>query len=64
VTEDRAAFERTIHSIVRSNYPKEKLYMLFIVDGNRARSFESLMETLHDEPYTSTAPPFIHVTHM
>lgn len=55
------AFLRTIQSITRSNYPKDKMYMFFIVDGNKAnrqfltstnqkltrvKSFESLMQAL------------------
>jgi len=46
--EDIAAFSRTISSICNSVYPRNKMYMLFIVDGNRDKSFESLMEVLQD----------------
>jgi cellulose synthase/poly-beta-1,6-N-acetylglucosamine synthase-like glycosyltransferase len=50
--EGKEAFLRTIGSITNSNYPKEKLYMLFIVDGNKANSFENLMEVLLGQPWT------------
>eukprot|EP01114_Cavostelium_apophysatum_P013196 TRINITY_DN3137_c0_g1_i1.p1 TRINITY_DN3137_c0_g1~~TRINITY_DN3137_c0_g1_i1.p1 ORF type:complete len:794 (-),score=191.04 TRINITY_DN3137_c0_g1_i1:1423-3804(-) len=46
--EDIAAFSRTISSICNSYYPRNKMYMLFIVDGNKDGSFENLMEVLLD----------------
>jgi hypothetical protein len=46
--EGKEAFERTIESIVNARYPKHKMYMFFIVDGNKARSFEALMGILQD----------------
>lgn len=45
--EGRDAFINTIDSIDASNYPKEKLYMFFIVDGNRGNSFQALMSVLN-----------------
>lgn len=47
--EGREAFLNTINSIDQANYPKEKLYMFFIVDGNRGNSFESLMSVLRPD---------------
>jgi cellulose synthase/poly-beta-1,6-N-acetylglucosamine synthase-like glycosyltransferase len=57
--EGKDAFLRTIGSITNSNYPKEKLYMLFIVDGNRQHSFEAVMEVLLGTPWTGTIFTFV-----
>lgn len=46
------AFERTISSIVNSRYPRDKLYMFFIVDGNRGRCFENCMTVLKEKVWT------------
>ena len=48
------AFKRTVDSICDSNYPKDKLYMLFIVDGNKANCFQNLMSILEDRDYKGT----------
>jgi len=54
--EERAAFENTVGSICASNYPKEKLYMLFIIDGNKGNTFQNVMELLLDGPYPDAVP--------
>lgn len=54
--EGKEAFMNTISSISASNYPKHKMYMFFIVDGNKANSFENLMECLTKKPYTEPVP--------
>eukprot|EP01114_Cavostelium_apophysatum_P009296 TRINITY_DN223_c0_g1_i1.p1 TRINITY_DN223_c0_g1~~TRINITY_DN223_c0_g1_i1.p1 ORF type:complete len:836 (+),score=267.36 TRINITY_DN223_c0_g1_i1:237-2744(+) len=54
--EGKEAFMNTIGSISASNYPKHKMYMFFIVDGNKANSYENLMECLTKKPYAETVP--------
>lgn len=55
--EGKEAFMNTIGSIASTNYPKHKMYMFFIVDGNKANSFENLMECLLKKPYDEPLPP-------
>lgn len=38
-------------SIVKSNYPKQKLYVMFIVDGNKSNSFQRLMSVLNNKEF-------------
>lgn len=54
--EGKEAFMNTIGSIAETNYPKHKMYMFFIVDGNKACSFENLMECLLKKPYLDPVP--------
>jgi len=55
--EGKEAFMNTISSISATNYPKHRMYMFFIVDGNKAASFENLMECLLKKPYDEPVPP-------
>lgn len=35
-----------IEGIAESNFPKQKIYLFFIVDGNQFQDYETLMEIL------------------
>jgi hypothetical protein len=54
--EGKEAFMNTISSIAASNYPKHRMYMFFIVDGNKANSFENLMECLTKNTFDEPVP--------
>jgi len=49
--EGKSSFERMLASIVKSNYPKQKLYVMFIVDGNKSNSFQRLMSVLNNKEF-------------
>lgn len=54
--ESQFNMERTISSITNSNYTKQKLYVIFIVDGNKGATFQTLMECLELNKYEEKVP--------
>ena len=48
-SEGKEAFLNTIGSIVDSDYPHDKLYMFFIIDGNRGNSFQHCLSILNPD---------------
>eukprot|EP01114_Cavostelium_apophysatum_P012633 TRINITY_DN2877_c0_g1_i1.p1 TRINITY_DN2877_c0_g1~~TRINITY_DN2877_c0_g1_i1.p1 ORF type:complete len:682 (+),score=155.55 TRINITY_DN2877_c0_g1_i1:58-2046(+) len=55
--ESKAALERAISSVTNSNYTKHKLYCVFIVDGNKGSTFQSLMELLEGPKFAEKVAP-------
>jgi len=49
--ESKASLERVVTSIYSSHYTKHKMYMVFIVDGNKNNTFQSLLEVLEGTPF-------------
>jgi len=54
--ESRSVLEQTVSAITNSNYTKHKLYVVFIVDGNKGSTFQALMEVLEGTIYEERVP--------